>query len=706
MSLGTLAINNNSDQVAGTNTSFTVDLKVNDFIAVPSGGVTYTMVVKAIASDTALTITRPFSGPNVTGANWAAIPAGTMVGVTAKIADDTAYTMRMYVNEANNWMSLLTIDGDVTVYAPDGSDYTGPSWLKLSRIMGTLDMPALTTIAAQIHADAVQVASDTQTTAANTATATQAAQTATTAAQSASQAAQTATTKAGEASASAVTAKNEADRAATANPDNQLKKANNLSDLPDKNAARQQLRVQGIECNDGTGAGDYNGFNSPDGTYQLRLANNGEWRYAKASDNSTVPLPVYYGGTGGLMNAQGEFTTIASPDKSKQLFIRNDGSWGTVIPGGAAVALGIDYGGTSGLLNLSADSSALFIDNPLGGISFFVENNIPNKAKLWGAYDKTTFQYIPLAMAQGGTGATSVEGAVRNLTTVRLAPDIKGSAFNFNDMNGDPGAGGLLRGCSDTGGAQNAPKNVRRTASLYSYGGLSSLSYFNNDGITSQMYISHLGDVAVRMKWGGGYNNDWQTLLSNSNTTIDANGFVKVASPIIKLKGDGTAELNAESEGVIVERIDVGVYRISGVLGFNSDPTWGGIDGGIVIPHNSNGLALLWVDSKVESNGDIIIHTYHRTHSNVPSFASNLIGIKNDDGSFTETVKEAEPVDIPQGRWIDLRVEMPSDSVYNLKLEEMKKQAEEAIKLAEEEEKRKQEELANSADETSEPEKK
>lgn len=138
MSLGTLAINNNSDRVVGTGTSFTTELKVNDFIAVPSGGVTYTMVVKAIASNTSLTLTRPFTGPNVTGANWAAIPAGTMVGVTAKIADDTAYTMRMYVNEANNWMSLLTIDGEVTVYAPDGSSYTGPSWLKLSRTIDGL----------------------------------------------------------------------------------------------------------------------------------------------------------------------------------------------------------------------------------------------------------------------------------------------------------------------------------------------------------------------------------------------------------------------------------------------------------------------------------------------------------------------------------------------------------------------------------------
>lgn len=60
----------------------------------------------------------------------------------------------------------------------------------------------------------------------------------------------------------------------------------------------------------------------------------------------TSGLPISSGGTGGLMDVQGEFTTIASPDKSKQLFIRNDGSWGATIPGGNGLTLGVSYGGT------------------------------------------------------------------------------------------------------------------------------------------------------------------------------------------------------------------------------------------------------------------------------------------------------------------------------------------------------------------------
>ncbi|WP_458411045.1 phage tail fiber protein [Citrobacter braakii] len=37
-----------------------------------------------------------------------------------------------------------------------------------------------------------------------------------------------------------------------------------------------------------------------------------------------------------------------------------------------------------------------------------------------------------------------------------------------------------------------------------------------------------------------------------------------------------------------------------------------------------------------------------------------------------ETVKNGEPVDIPAGRWVDLRVEMPADSIWNQRQEEMR----------------------------------
>lgn len=136
---------------------------------------------------------------------------------------------------------------------------------------------------------------------------------------------------------------------------------------------------------------------------------------------------------------------------------------------------------------------------------------------------------------------------------------------------------------------------------------------------------------------------------SVANTTIDTNGNLKPASPIVKLRGDGTAELNKEAEGVKSERIDTGVYKVSGVLGFNSDPAWGGVDGGFTIPSNNNGLPLLWVDFKVLDTGDIIIKTFHREHTGVPEFARNIV----------EGVADMDPVDIPAGRWIDMRVEMP-----------------------------------------------
>ena len=164
--------------------------------------------------------------------------------------------------------------------------------------------------------------------------------------------------------------------------------------------------------------------------------------------------------------------------------------------------------------------------------------------------------------------------------------------------------------------------------------------------ITNQAprYRQRTNDPALITNWR-------DFLVRDLNTTVDVNGFVKIASPIVKLKPDGSSEVNDQAQGVITERLDVGVYKISGVLGFNSNPSWGGNGGGFSIPQNSNGLPLLWVDYEVDEIGDITLKTYHRVHSGVPSFASNE----------KEGVVDGEPVDIPEGRWVDLRVEMPTE---------------------------------------------
>lgn len=168
-----------------------------------------------------------------------------------------------------------------------------------------------------------------------------------------------------------------------------------------------------------------------------------------------------------------------------------------------------------------------------------------------------------------------------------------------------------------------------------------------------QTLTSHPGSQFKPKTWfrlqRAGVWDSWQLLWDTTNTTVDANGFIKKASPIVKLFGDGQCELNDESQGVTTERVSEGVYRVSGTLGFNSDAEWGGVDGGIEIPIDRNKLPLVWVDYEVDEYGDLLIKTFHRVNSTAPKFAQNV----------KTGYKEGQPIDIPAGRWIDLRVEMP-----------------------------------------------
>jgi hypothetical protein len=160
---------------------------------------------------------------------------------------------------------------------------------------------------------------------------------------------------------------------------------------------------------------------------------------------------------------------------------------------------------------------------------------------------------------------------------------------------------------------------------------------------------AHVGKIALR-SWNGATFTPWVWLWSEANTTVDSNGFIKKASPIVKLFRDGACELNGESQGVTTERVSDGVYRVSGTLGFNADAEWGGSDGGIEVPLDRNKQPLIWVDYEVEPTGDLLIKTYHRTHPTAPAFARNEV-MGYDEGM---------PIDIPEGRWVDLRVEMPA----------------------------------------------
>lgn len=149
--------------------------------------------------------------------------------------------------------------------------------------------------------------------------------------------------------------------------------------------------------------------------------------------------------------------------------------------------------------------------------------------------------------------------------------------------------------------------------------------------------------------WTGTVFTEWKAMWGEANTTVDSNGFIKKASPIVKVFGDGAFELNDESQGVKVERLSTGVYHIKGTIGFNADAGWGGATGGIEIPLDLNKRAQIWVDYEIMPDGDIELRTYHREHKEGPVFARNII----------EGVADGDPIDIPAGRWVDLRVQMP-----------------------------------------------
>ncbi|WP_282806550.1 hypothetical protein [Hafnia alvei] len=151
-------------------------------------------------------------------------------------------------------------------------------------------------------------------------------------------------------------------------------------------------------------------------------------------------------------------------------------------------------------------------------------------------------------------------------------------------------------------------------------------------------------------------------LLGTHNTTSDTNGFIKKASPIMRLFNNeiyddvayysipdgftpaGSGVVNIEAQGVTASRVDIGIYKVSGANGFALEG-WQ-----IETPFDDNGLPLLWIDKYVQDDGSIIVRTYHREHVAAPVFANNKI----------QGITDGQPIDIPHGRWIDLRLSVPS----------------------------------------------
>lgn len=420
MSAGTLTLTNDTDAVTGSGTAFTAELAAGDFIVVTVGGIPYTLPVKAVNNNTSLTLVSVYTGPTQSGAAWSAVPRVALNMVTAALVAQSAEALRGLNYDKQNWQSIFSGTGNITVKLPDGSAWNGPAW------------NGITT---------------------------------------------------------------------------ELNKKANASDL-------------------GSAASKNTGLNS------------------------------------------GDIMTV--------------GSFGIGAKDGAYAFEVNDFGAVQVAMSGS-------------GLRTYRNNGF------LGDGDQSIAQYSPAIWV--GTGDT--------------------------------------------------------WASL-------SLPYSPAGKIAVASGSESAGRMVVRLLW------------DNSNTVVDGNGFIKQASPVVRIFSDGGYETNDESEGVVVTRIQTGEYLIEGCTGLNADAAWGGIDGGFEIPVDRNKLARIWIDYEVNADGSVLVRTYHRVHPSAPPFAQNRIGNTDISGMFTETVADGEPVDIPADSFVSVRVEMPENSIWNKKQEATRIAMEEA----------------------------
>ncbi|EBL2696041.1 phage tail protein [Salmonella enterica subsp. enterica serovar Bareilly] len=420
MSAGTLTLTNDTDAVTGSGTAFTAELAAGDFIVVTVGGIPYTLPVKAVNNNTSLTLVSVYTGPTQSGAAWSAVPRVALNMVTAALVAQSAEALRGLNYDKQNWQSIFSGTGNITVKLPDGSAWNGPAW------------NGITT---------------------------------------------------------------------------ELNKKANASDL-------------------GSAASKNTGLNS------------------------------------------GDIMTV--------------GSFGIGAKDGAYAFEVNDFGAVQVAMSGS-------------GLRTYRNNGF------LGDGDQSIAQYSPTIWV--GTGDT--------------------------------------------------------WASL-------SLPYSPTGKIAVASGSESAGRMVVRLLW------------DNSNTVVDGNGFIKQASPVVRIFSDGGYETNDESEGVVVTRIQTGEYLIEGCTGLNADAAWGGIDGGFEIPVDRNKQPRIWLDYKVNADGSILVRTFHRVHPSAPTFAQNRIGNTDNDGVFTETVADGEPVDIPADSFVSVRVEMPENSIWNKKQEATRIAMEEA----------------------------
>lgn len=239
-------------------------------------------------------------------------------------------------------------------------------------------------------------------------------------------------------------------------------------------------------------------------------------------------------------------------------------------------------------------------------------------ATLTTARDDSTAGRV-LKVGDFGIGHSNLETSVADFNTIRKT--------GFYGLVGSVGSNGM-----DTPNkpAQDSPawwhcitNNVNHAAGVDAFG-FELLCHFGADRLL------------YRRKTESGYKGYVQ-IRDSSNTTVDSNGFVKSASPIIELYADHIEPNDeASQQDITFEKVGTGDYLLKGSSGFAQTGWY------VETPKDANGNVLFSVIYTTLENGDISVKTYKK---------------KFDFETASIVADLDNPVDITENRWIDLRLQ-------------------------------------------------
>ncbi|HHP4880459.1 TPA: phage tail protein, partial [Acinetobacter baumannii] len=249
----------------------------------------------------------------------------------------------------------------------------------------------------------------------------------------------------------------------------------------------------------------------------------------------------------------------------------------------------------------------------------------------------------PLSIAQGGTGANSAISAkvalgLGDAGALGYSANAVALLFNKTLVSDWVSVLGLNRFANISHGDWQGGSTANSLYMPMRYGTLMGYHAYDSIGTYSWQFFKGVHGHQMSYRYGAGSDawSAWGHLKTSFNTSVDANGFLKSASPVVKLFNDHI-ELNSDAEKQPIEfkKVDVGDYLLKGSLGFAQEGWY------IEVPKDANGNTIVAVVYDTLENGDLSIKTFKRKF----------------DFELAAVVADLElPIDIPEGRWIDIRL--------------------------------------------------